>query len=79
MPVLPEVGSTITLSPGTSSPSRSAASTIARPMRSFTLPAGFADSSLPRIVAPVPSEMFPRRTSGVPPTRSVMDLMIGTS
>ena len=40
MPVLPEVGSTITLRPGTRRPSASAASIIARPMRSFTDPAG---------------------------------------
>ena len=77
MPVLPDVGSTMTLSPGVMSPSASAASIIARPMRSFTLPAGLADSSLPRMVAPVPSEIRDRRTRGVPPTRSVMDSMIG--
>jgi hypothetical protein len=39
MPVLPEVASTI-VPPGFSSPERSAASTIATPMRSFTELAG---------------------------------------
>jgi hypothetical protein len=78
MPVLPEVGSTITL-PGRRRPSASAASIIARPMRSLTEPAGFIDSSFPRMVAPVPSPMRPRRTRGVRPIRSVMDSAMGTA
>ena len=50
-PVLPEVGSTI-VPPGLSFPSRSAASIIGRPMRSFTEPPGFRYSSFARICAP---------------------------
>ena len=46
MPVLPEVGSTRVERPGAMRPSRSAASTIARPMRSFTEPSGLKISSL---------------------------------
>ena len=45
MPVLPLVGSTITVLPGAIMPSRSAASIIARPMRSLTLASGFWLSS----------------------------------
>ena len=48
--MLPEVGSTI-VPPGFSFPSRSAASIIASPMRSFTEPPGFRYSSFARIVA----------------------------
>ena len=47
--MLPEVGSTI-VPPGFSSPSRSAASIIASPIRSLTEPPGFRYSSLARIV-----------------------------
>ncbi len=65
----------MTLRPGAISPSRSAASIIARPMRSLTLPAGLNDSSLPRIVAPVPSPIR-SRTSGVRPIRSVIESAI---
>ena len=45
MPVLPDDGSRI-VCPGRSVPSRSAASTIASAMRSFTEPVGFWPSSL---------------------------------
>ena len=38
MPVLPDVGSITVVTPGSISPSRSAASIIATPMRSFTEP-----------------------------------------
>ncbi len=40
MPVLPEVASTIVVRPGSIRPSASAASIMATPIRSFTLPAG---------------------------------------
>ncbi len=40
MPVLPDVGSTIVVRPGTITPSASAASIMATPMRSLTLPPG---------------------------------------
>src|SRR5437870_886503 len=77
MPVLPDVGSTITLLPGSIRPAASAASTIDSPIRSLTLPAGFRDSIFPRTVAPVPSPAL-SRSSGVRPTRSVIDSAIGT-
>ena len=72
MPVLPEVGSTRVERPGAISPSRSAASTIARPMRSFTEPSGLKNSSLMARSAAKPSAAFSRcsRTSGVEPTMS---------
>ncbi len=38
--MLPEVGSITVVTPGSISPSRSAASIMATPMRSFTDPAG---------------------------------------
>src|SRR5690625_2005834 len=69
-PVLPEVGSTIVI-PGRRRPSPSAASTIAIPIRSFTLPAGLKYSTLPRIVALPDSETLLSRTIGVFPTRSI--------
>jgi hypothetical protein len=47
MPVLPDVASTIVVRPGSMRPSRSAASSIATPMRSLTEPPGLNDSSLP--------------------------------
>src|SRR6266404_289075 len=68
-PVLPEVGSTI-VPPGFSFPSRSAASIIGRPMRSFTEPPGFRYSSFARICAPPRGESFSSRTIGVAPTSS---------
>ena len=40
MPVLPEVASTMVVRPGSIRPSASAASIMATPMRSLTLPAG---------------------------------------
>jgi len=45
-PVLPLVPSTMT-PPGFNRPSRSAASMIARPMRSFTEPPGLKNSAFP--------------------------------
>ena len=52
IPVLPEVASTIVERPGSMSPSASAASIIATPMRSLTLPPGLKDSSLPNSRTP---------------------------
>ena len=46
IPVLPLVASTIVVLPGSIRPSRSAASIIATPIRSFTLPPGLNASSL---------------------------------
>ena len=68
-PVLPEVGST-TVPPGPSFPSASARSIMRSPMRSFTDPPGFMNSSFARIVAPVSMPIRCRRTSGVLPIRS---------
>ena len=50
MPVLPEVGSMMTL-PSCSRPLASASSIMARAMRSFTDPAGFRYSSFARMRA----------------------------
>ena len=68
MPVFPLVGSTITERPGSSSPSRSAASIMATPIRSLTEPPGLKNSSL---ATTSPGRSAPRRgsaTSGVLPT-----------
>src|SRR3954447_532237 len=70
MPVLPDVASTMVVRPGSIRPSASAASIIATPIRSFTLPAGLYDSSLPISSAPQSGATRVKRTSGVPPTRS---------
>src|SRR5204863_5839950 len=70
MPVLPEVASTMVVRPGSIRPSRSAASIIATPIRSLTLPAGFWDSSLAISSAGQPGATRVSRTSGVSPTRS---------
>ena len=76
-PVLPLVGSMI-VPPGFSSPARSAASIIGRPMRSLTDPPGLSISILARSSGC--RSMGPRsrvirliRTSGVLPTRSSTD------
>src|SRR5438874_8985623 len=71
-PVLPEVGSTI-VPPGRSFPSRSAASIIGSPIRSFTEPPGFRYSSFARIWAPPRGLSLSRRTIGVRPTSSRTD------
>ncbi len=68
MPVFPLVGSMI-VPPGRNAPARSAASTIAIPTRSFTLPPGFRPSTFASNSAP-PSLKRDSRTSGVPPTAS---------
>ena len=70
--MLPLVGSTMVVRPGAMAPACSAASIMARPMRSLTLPPGLKDSSLPTMVAPLRSESARRRTSGVPPISLVM-------
>ena len=67
MPVLPDVHSTI-VPPGLSFPSRSAASTMASPMRSFTLPPGLKNSTLARTGAGQPRAVARSRTRGVLPT-----------
>jgi hypothetical protein len=66
MPVLPLVGSTITV-PGLILPSRSPASIMATPMRSFTDHIGLPLSILARSVAGNPAARLRSRTSGVPP------------
>jgi hypothetical protein len=69
-PVLPEVGSTI-VPPGLSWPAFSAASIMAMPMRSFTLPPGLKYSTLPARVAG-PEWKRPSLTRGVFPNVSRM-------
>ena len=71
MPVLPLVGSTMMLS-ALSLPACSAASIIAMPMRSLTLPSGLKNSHLSAIVASRPAVTWLSRTSGVWPTVSTM-------
>ena len=67
--MLPEVGSTI-VPPGRSRPSCSAASIIARPMRSLTEPPGFRNSSFARSSPGTSRESRSSRTIGVEPTSS---------
>src|SRR5262245_5612907 len=69
IPVLPLVGST-TVAPGLSTPRRSASSIMATAMRSFTLPPGLSDSSLPSTVAPPGRGRWFSRTRGVAPISS---------
>ena len=73
MPVLPEVGSTTTVS-RLSFPSRSSASIIARPMRSLTDDSGLKNSHFARISAltPASAASLRRRMTGVAPMVSVM-------
>jgi hypothetical protein len=68
IPVLPEVGSTKT-APGLIRPSRSAASTMASPIRSLTEDSGLKNSHFPRISAlqPASAARRPKRTIGVAP------------
>ncbi len=70
MPVLPLVGSTITVS-GPISPASWAASIIDTPILSLTELAGLKNSSLASTVAPAPSVTRFRRTRGVFPMRPV--------
>ncbi len=72
IPVLPEVGSTMTETPGLSRPSASIAATMAAPMRSLTEWAGLKNSSLAATVATQPAVTRLSRTSGVLPMRAVM-------
>ena len=74
MPVLPEVGSTSTVS-GPISPAVSMSSTMATPIRSLTLAAGLRNSSLARMLALTPC-ISGKRTSltiGVSPMASMME------
>src|SRR5262245_6517217 len=70
MPVLPDVDSTIVFRPGSMRPSASAASIIATPIRSLTLPAGLYASSFPISSAPQSGATRVSPTIGVLPTRS---------
>ncbi len=67
MPVLPLVGSTITVRPRSISPRASASSIIASPIRSLTEPPGLRDSSLTATVAGSPAARTFNLTSGVFP------------
>ena len=67
--MLPEVGSTI-VPPGSSFPSRSAASIIVIAIRSLIEPPGFRNSSFASTVAASSGTTFWSRTSGVLPTSS---------
>ena len=71
MPVLPLVGSMMTVS-FLSMPRFSASSIIAMPMRSLTLPSGLKNSHLSRMVASTPAVTLFSLTSGVRPTVSTM-------
>jgi hypothetical protein len=76
MPVLPEVGSTIT-EPGLIRPSRSAASSMAKQIRSLTEPPGLSCSHLANTRALPGLSAHGTRTSGVLPMSSRMLSMIG--
>ncbi len=67
--MFPDVGSTI-VPPGRSFPSRSAASIIGRPIRSFTEPPGLRYSSFASSCAPPRGVSLSSRTIGVEPTSS---------
>src|SRR5689334_3536191 len=71
-PVLPLVGSTM-VPPGFSSPLCSAASIMRRAMRSFTDPPGLKYSTLARTVAWMPAVTLLSLTSGVLPTRLIIE------
>ena len=71
-PVLPQVGSTI-VPPGLSAPLCSAASIMRSAMRSFTEPPGLKYSTLARTVAWMPSVTLLSLTSGVLPTRLIIE------
>src|SRR4051794_37880052 len=72
MPVLPDVASTIVVRPGSMRPSRSAASTIAMPIRSLTEPPGLYISSLANSCAPASGARRLSWTIGVRPTCAAM-------
>ena len=65
-PVFPDVASTIN-PPGLRRPSRSAASIIAKPMRSFTDPPGLKNSALAYTGVRIPRATLLIRISGVQP------------
>jgi hypothetical protein len=71
MPVLPLVGSMMTVS-GFKMPRFSASSIMAMPIRSFTLPSGLKNSHFKAIVALRPAVTLLSFTSGVLPTVSTM-------
>lgn len=71
-PVFPLVGSTI-VPPGLSAPLSSAASIMRRAMRSFTEPPGLKYSTLARTVALMPLVTLLSLTSGVLPTRLIIE------
>ncbi len=71
MPVLPLVGSMMTVS-FLSTPRLSASSIMAIPMRSLTLPSGLKNSHLRRMVASTPAVTLFNWTNGVPPTVSTI-------
>src|SRR6266853_2163178 len=73
MPVLPAVPSTMS-PPGSSTPRRSASSTMNFAVRSLTEPPGFRNSALPRMVQPVCSDARLSLISGVLPTASTKSL-----
>lgn len=70
--MLPEVGSTM-VPPGRSSPLSSAASIIRRAMRSLTEPPGLKYSTFARTVALIPAVTLLSLTSGVLPTRLIIE------
>ena len=72
MPVLPDVGSTI-VPPGRSAPDFSAASIMRTAMRSLTEPPGLKYSTFARTVAGTSRPTDDSLTSGVLPTRSMID------
>ena len=78
MPVLPLVGSMMTVS-GLISPCFSASVIMLKHMRSLTLPPGFLDSSLPRTVLLSPSVSLLSRMSGVFPMVSKTLLKISVT
>jgi hypothetical protein len=69
MPVFPLVGSRMVI-PGKRRPSRSPASIIERPIRSFTEPPGLNDSIFTRTVAGIPALSRGILTNGVLPNVS---------
>jgi len=75
IPVFPLVGSIIKVFLPIR-PCRSAASIMARPIRSLTLPRGFLNSNLARISACSPLEIQFSRTSGVDPIVFVTSVKI---
>ena len=77
IPVLPLVASTIVVRPGSMIPSRSAASIIATPIRSLTLPPGLNASSFTNTRASTSRVIRVSSTIGVPPTVAAM--LVGIS